>query len=118
MKDKIGICGEECSMTTFDEREHAYEAKFAHDEELLFRAEARRNRLVGTWAAGLMGIEGEDVFRYVKELIRVDFQEPGDEDVIRKLMSDLEGRATEDEIRSHVAASFAEAKRQLHEEGA
>lgn len=103
-------------MSTFDDRESAFENKFAHDAEMVFRAEARRNRHVGTWAAGLMGREGEAVFAYVKELIRVDFEEPGDEDVIRKLLADLDGKASEDEIRQHMREAMAKAKAELIDE--
>lgn len=103
-------------MSAFDDRETAFEAKFAHDAEMVFRAEARRNRHVGTWAAGLLGRSENAVFDYVKELIRVDFQEPGDEDVIRKLVADLDGKASEEEIRKRMREAMAKAKAELLDE--
>src|SRR5688572_29799506 len=72
-------------MSTFDDRERAYEAKFAHDADLRFKAEARRNRLLGEWAAGLLGKEGEDIRSYAMTVVTADFQSPGDEDVFRKI---------------------------------
>ena len=72
-------------MTTFDDRERAQEAKFAHDAELNFKAEARRNRLLGEWAAGLLGKSGEDAKAYALSVVTSDFEEPGDEDVFRNL---------------------------------
>lgn len=103
-------------MTTFDDRVNAFEAKFAHDADMQFRAEARRNKLMGLWAAALMGRSGEAAEAYAQEVIRADFEEAGDEDVIRKLAADLEGHATADEIRVRLAATLAEAKAQLLDE--
>ncbi|MBW7921802.1 MAG: DUF1476 domain-containing protein [Rubellimicrobium sp.] len=103
-------------MTTFDDRVNAFEAKFAHDADMQFRAEARRNKLMGLWAAALMGRSGEAAEAYAQEVIRADFEEAGDEDVIRKLAADLEGHATADEIRARLAATLAEAKAQLLDE--
>lgn len=77
-------------MTTFDERENAFEAKFALDSELQFKAEARRNKLIGLWAADLLGIEGEKAKDYALDVIRSDFEEPGDDNVLRKLTADFE----------------------------
>ena len=77
-------------MTTFDKREDAFEKKFAHDAELRFKAEARRNRLVGTWAAGLLGKLGADADAYVRSVIEADFEQPGEEDVFRKLRRDFD----------------------------
>jgi len=77
-------------MTTFDKREDAFEKKFAHDAELRFKAEARRNRLVGTWAAGLLGKRGADADAYVRSVIEADFEQPGEEDVFRKLRRDFD----------------------------
>lgn len=76
-------------MTTFDKREEAFEAKFAHDEELRFKATARRNKLLGLWAADKLGMEGEEAELYAKEVVRSDFLEPGDEDVFRKIEADF-----------------------------
>ena len=87
-------------MTTFDDRERSYEAKFAHDAELRFKAEARRNRLLGEWAAGLLGKTGDDARSYALTIVSSDFDEPGDEDVFRKLTADLAGKADEAAIRA------------------
>lgn len=76
-------------MTTFDDREKAYENKFAHDQELKFKAEARRNNLLGAWAAEKMGLSGDAVAEYQKEVRRADLEEAGDADVIRKIRADL-----------------------------
>ena len=77
-------------MTTFDKRKDAYESKFAHDEALRFKAEARRNKLLGLWAAGLLGKSGEEADSYAREVVRSDFDEPGDEDVFRKIRADFD----------------------------
>jgi hypothetical protein len=77
-------------MTTFDKRKDAYENKFAHDEALRFKAEARRNRLLGFWAAELLGKTGEEAASYAREVVRSDFEEPGDEDVFRKVRADFD----------------------------
>lgn len=77
-------------MTTFDKREEAYEKKFAHDETLRFKAMARRNKLLGLWAAEKLGKTGDDAEAYAKEVVMSDFEEPGDEDVYRKVFGDLE----------------------------
>jgi hypothetical protein len=76
-------------MTTFDDRERAFEAKYARDEEMQFRILARRNRLLGEWAAALMGLNEAEAESYAKDVIRADFEEAGDEDVVRKLLGDL-----------------------------
>ena len=102
-------------MTSFDERENAFEAKFAHDSELQFKAEARRNKIVAHWAAGLLGKTGDDLGAYVSEVIRADMEESGSEDVVRKLAADLTGYATQDEIRQQLEIAMLEAKRQLAE---
>ncbi|MEM9249075.1 MAG: DUF1476 domain-containing protein [Pseudomonadota bacterium] len=97
-------------MTTFDERESAFENKFAHDADMLFKAESLRNRMVAAWASGLMGKTGDDAAHYVKEIIRADFESPGPEDVIRKLIKDLGGLADEATIRDKVKAFSIEAQ--------
>ena len=76
-------------MTTFDDRERAFENMFAHDQEMLFRITARRNRLVGEWAAAKMGLTREETEAYAKAVVQADFEEAGDEDVVRKLLGDL-----------------------------
>ncbi|MEM1048953.1 MAG: DUF1476 domain-containing protein [Pseudomonadota bacterium] len=92
-------------MTTFDKREEAFEKKFAHDEELRFKATARRNKLLGLWAAGKLG--SDDAEAYAKEVVRADFEEPGDEDVYRKIRGDFDkaGLSVSDtEIREQMAS--------------
>jgi hypothetical protein len=76
-------------MTTFDDRKDAFEKKFAHDEELRFKATARRNKLLGLWAAQKLGKSGADAEAYAKSVVMADFQEAGDEDVVRKVLADL-----------------------------
>lgn len=100
-------------MTTFDDRERAYEAKFALDADLRFRAEARRNRLLGEWAGGLLGKSGDDARSYAMTVVTSDFEEPGDEDVFRKLAGDLEGLADAATIRAKMAELTVEARRQV-----
>jgi len=103
-------------MSTFDERESAFENKFAHDAEMQFKAEARRNKLLGLWAAGLLGKSGTDADDYAKEVVMSDFEEPGHEDVYRKVAGDLDDKADETTIRTMMAELMAEAKAQLLEE--
>ncbi|MCY4303120.1 MAG: DUF1476 domain-containing protein [Aestuariivita sp.] len=100
-------------MTTFEDRETAFESKFAHDAEMQFKVEARRNKLLGLWIANLLGKTGEDAETYVKEVIRADFEEAGDEDVFRKVARDLEGRVDEAAIRKKMATTLADAKSQI-----
>ncbi|EPX86465.1 hypothetical protein ruthe_01280 [Rubellimicrobium thermophilum DSM 16684] len=99
--------------TTFDDREKAFEAKFAHDAEMQFKAEARRNRLLGLWAAGLLGLDEAAAQDYARDVIRSDFQEAGDQDVFRKIRSDLPATVSDAEIREKMAALLAEAKSQI-----
>lgn len=103
-------------MTTFDDRERAYEAKFAHDANLRFKAEARRNRLLGDWAAGLLGKTGEEARSYAMTVVTSDFEEAGDEDVYRKLAGDLEGIVDAAAIRAKMAETMIEARRQVVDE--
>ncbi len=103
-------------MTTFDDRESAFENKFAHDAEMEFRAEARRNKLLGLWAAEMLGKKGADAEAYAKEVIKADFEEAGHEDVVRKVAGDLGDAATADEIRKKMAELLVVAKGQLVEE--
>jgi hypothetical protein len=100
-------------MTTFDDRENAFENKFAHDADLQFRAEARRNKLLGLWAAGLLGKSGEDAAAYAKDVVASDFEEAGDEDVFRKIAADLGARADAATIRAQMVALMTEAQRQI-----
>lgn len=103
-------------MTTFDDRERGYESKFAHDANLRFKADARRNRLLGEWAAGLLGKTGDDARAYAMTVVTSDFEEPGDDDVYRKLAADLEGKAGESEIRTKMAELMQVARRQILDE--
>jgi hypothetical protein len=100
-------------MSTFDDRQQAFEAKFAHDAEMQFKAEARRNKLLGLWAAELMGKSGDAAAAYAIEVVKSDFEEAGDEDVFRKLSGDLGDLADAATIRANMAALMAEAKAQL-----
>ena len=103
-------------MSTFDDRENAFENKFAHDAQMQFRAEARRNKLLGLWAADLMGKSGDDAAEYAKEVVKADFEEAGHEDVVRKVSGDLGGKASDDEIRAKMAELMIVAKAQIMEE--
>ncbi len=84
-------------MTTFDDRKDAFEKKFAHDAELKFKAESRRNRLLGLWAAEKLGKTGDDAMAYAKEVIAADFEEAGDGDVVRKVAGDLAGKGVSEQ---------------------
>jgi hypothetical protein len=100
-------------MPSFDDRENAFEAKFAHDADMQFRAEARRNKLLGLWAAGLMGKSGDEAAEYAASVVAADFEEAGSDDVVRKVAADLGSKASEDEIRAKLTVLMAEAKAQL-----
>jgi hypothetical protein len=105
-------------MSSFNEREKGFEAKFAHDEEMAFRVTARRNKLVGLWAAGRMGLTVEETDSYAKSVVQADFEEMGDEDVVRKLMGDLTAAGVDtndEEIRKALSDQTVEARRQLME---
>ncbi|MEZ5676229.1 hypothetical protein SAMN06265173_10813 [Thalassovita litoralis] len=103
-------------MTTFDDRENAFENKFAHDEEMKFKAEARCNKMLGLWAAELLGKSGDEAAEYAKTVIIADFEEAGHEDVVRKVAADLEGKADADTIRAKRAELLAVAQEQLMSE--
>jgi hypothetical protein len=79
-------------MTTFDKREEGFEKQFAHDEELKFKAVARRNRMLGLWAAQKLGLSGAQAEAYAKEVVMADFEEPGDHDVFRKIRRDFDAK--------------------------
>ena len=105
-------------MSAFEDREKAFENKFAMDQELAFRVAARRNRLLGEWAAALMGLTSEETDAYAKAVVQADFEEAGDEDVVRKLLGDLVSAGvdmTEAGIRSALHDATIEARRQLIE---
>ena len=105
-------------MTTFDDRERAFETKYARDQEMQFRIVARRNRLLGQWAANLMGLSQAEADAYASDVIRADFEEAGDEDVIRKVLGDLTSAGIdcdEARVREALAHKSVEARRQLME---
>lgn len=103
-------------MTSFDDREKAFEAKYAHDAEMAFKAEARRNKLLGLWAAGLMGKTGDAADAYAREVIKADFEEAGHEDVVRKVAADLGDLADAATIRAKMDELLPVAKAQLMSE--
>jgi hypothetical protein len=103
-------------MSSFDDRENAFENKYAHDAEMQFKAEARRNKLLGLWAAELLGKSGDAAADYAKEVVKSDFEEAGDEDVFRKVAGDLGDAADEDTIRAKMTELMAEAKAQIMSE--
>lgn len=101
-------------MSTFDDREKGFEKKFALDAEQEFKASARRNRMLGEWAAGLMGLES--VEEYVRAVVKSDFEQPGDEDVLRKVFEDLKGSGvsvSEGEVRMKMDELLAQAREQI-----
>ncbi|KIC39195.1 MULTISPECIES: DUF1476 domain-containing protein [unclassified Leisingera] len=100
-------------MTTFDDREQAFEAKFAHDEEMQFNAQARCNKMLGLWAAGLLGLSGTDADTFAGTVVAADLEEAGHEDVVRKLEDALQGKASADEIRAKRAELLPQAKDQI-----
>jgi hypothetical protein len=103
-------------MSTFDDRERAFESKFAHDADMQFRAEARRNKLLGLWAADLLGKTGEDAAAYAMSVVQADFEEAGVEDVVRKVAADLAGHVSADDIRAKLTDLLVQAKAQLMDE--
>ena len=101
-------------MTTFDKREEGFEKKFAHDEELKFKAYARRNKLLGLWAAAELGKTGAEADAYAKEVVLADFEEAGDDDVLRKVTKDLEAKGiSEQQVRAQMAELLAQAVAQI-----
>ena len=100
-------------MTSFDDREKAFEAKFAHDAEMAFKAGARRNKLLGLWAADLMGKTGAAAEAYALDVVKADFEEAGHEDVVRKVAADLGDLADAATIRAKMEELLAVAKAQL-----
>jgi hypothetical protein len=103
--------------TTFDKREEGFEKQFAHDEELRFKAMARRNKMLGLWAAGILGKSGPDAETYAKEVVLADF-ESGDKDVAHKIIKDLEPKGiTEQQIRLQMTELLAQAVAQIKKSG-
>ena len=103
-------------MSTFDDRENAFEAKFAHDEEMQFKVVARRNKLLGLWAAELLGKSGADADADAVEVVKSDFEEAGHDDVVRKVTGDLGNKADEATIRSKMDELLSMAKSQVMSE--
>ena len=107
-------------MSTFDDREKGFENKFAHDQDLEFKANARRNKLLGLWAAEKMGMTGEDAEAYAKEVVKADFEEAGDEDVFRKVRGDFDAKRvdlSDHQLRREMEELLAKARQQIHDEG-
>ncbi len=107
-------------MTTFDKRQEGFEKKFAHDEELRFKATARRNKLLGLWAAEKMGLTGAEADAYAKEVVAADFEEAGDEDVFRKIRADFDARKvaqSDHQIRRTMEELLLTAMEQVSKEG-
>jgi len=103
-------------MSSFNDREKAFESKFAHDQELKFKATARRNKLLGQWAAEQMGLSGDAATAYVSEVIRSDLEEPGDDDVFRKIWADFQAKSvdlSEHQLRRQIQDLMEEAIRQV-----
>ena len=106
-------------MSGMDERRNSFENKFAHDEDLRFRAISRRNKLLGLWAAEKLGKTGEDAQAYAMEVVRADFEEVGDEDVIRKVAGDLSAASvnvSDAELRAQLLDLLEEAAKQISAE--
>lgn len=104
--------------TTFDKREEGFEKKFVHDEELRFKAMARRNKMLGLWAAGVLGKSGADAETYAKEVVMADFAESTENDVVHKLLKDLRPKGvTEQQIRTQMTDLLAEAVDQIKKSG-
>ncbi len=106
-------------MNTFEDRQKGFERKFALDEELKFRANARRNKLLGLWAAEKMGISGDEAQDYAKEVVKADLEEPGEEDVFRKIRADFDAKSVEQsdhQIRRAMADLMVEAVTQIETE--
>jgi hypothetical protein len=107
-------------MTTFEEREKGFERKFVHDEELKFKATARRNKLLGLWAAEKLGLVGDAAQAYAREVIKADLAEPGDEDVFRKLRTDFDAKGiaeSDHQIRRMMNEMMSQAVAQIEAEG-
>jgi hypothetical protein len=107
-------------MTTFDKREEGFEKQFAHDEELRFKATARRNKMLGKWAAERQGISGAEADAYAKDVVMADFEEAGDDDVFRKIRADFDAKGvklSDEEIRSQMFQLLAQAVAEIKATG-
>jgi hypothetical protein len=103
-------------MTTFNDRERDFEARFKHDQEFAFKVTARRNRLLGLWAAGQLGLAGDAAESYAKEVVAADFDKPGPDDMIDKVLKDLGAKgvqASRDRVHAELSRCAVEAKKQL-----
>ena len=100
----------EDTVSTFDERKDGFENKFAHEQHLTFKIEALRNKLLGAWAAELKGLDEDETEQYIKDVVKSDFQQAGDEDVFRKLKNDLEGLVDDLAIRAKMNECLQAAK--------
>ncbi len=103
-------------MSTFNERQKGFEAKYKHDKDIQFKATARRNKLLGLWAAELMGIEGDAADAYGREVVQSDFEEPGDDDVLRKVHGDLQAKGidqSEKQVRKRMDDLMGDARNQI-----
>jgi hypothetical protein len=106
-------------MTQFNDRDKAFQAKFQKDQELQFKVTARRNRLLGLWAAEQIGLDGQDAEAYAKDVVVSDFDEPGDDDVLRKVVGDLQGKGVDTDdatVRKQMDILLEKAKQQLADE--
>ncbi len=111
--------GANSRMSNFENRKKGFEGKFAHDQELQFKASARRNKLLGLWAAGLMGKSGDDAENYAKDVVRADFEEAGDDDVFRKVRADFDAAGVEQsdhQLRRQMDDLMVEAVAQMEKE--
>jgi len=105
-------------MSSFDEREQAFENKFKRDEEFKFKATARRNKLLGLWAAELLGLSDSEADAYAQEVVKSDFERPGDDDVLEKVLGDLQAKgvdSSEHIVRKHMDELLAVAMQQVHD---
>ncbi|MEM9838319.1 MAG: DUF1476 domain-containing protein [Pseudomonadota bacterium] len=103
-------------MSSFDDREKRFETEFAHNAEMKFKVEARRNKIVGAWAAEKLGKTGDDADNYAKTVVRADLKEPGDEDVFEKLREDLpKGDVSDEDIRAAMSDALAQAMQDIRE---
>ncbi len=107
-------------MSTFDKREKGFESKYLHYQEITFKATARRNKLLGLWAAEQMGLNENEAEAYAKEVVKADFEEPGDDDVLQKVLGDLQGKGIETSdrlVRKHMEELMGVAVEQVQSEG-
>ena len=104
-------------MTSFDDRGRGFESKYALDQDQEFRAQARRNRWLGQWAGEILGKSGDDLTAYAQEIVRADFEQPGEEDVVRRVEADLAGRPEAAQVRAKMAELLARARQEVAAQG-